>query len=82
LIPNYALNRHEPSPRQDDAEPKLAYGISGLSEATGFGRSTIYEQIALGNLRARKLGARTIVMAEDAKAWLSSLPTLPSKVAT
>lgn len=62
-------------PSELDADkPKLAYGISELSDATGFGRSTIYEQIATGALRARKLGARTFVIADDAKAWLSNLP--------
>ena len=58
----------------DTEKPKLAYGINELSEATGFGRSTIYEQIAAGALRARKLGARTFVVADDAKTWLTNLP--------
>jgi excisionase family DNA binding protein len=62
------------SAESENEKPKLAYGISELSEATGFGRSTIYEQIAAGALRARKLGARTFIVADDVKAWLQNLP--------
>lgn len=62
------------SAESENEKPKLAYGINELSEATGFGRSTIYEQIAAGALRARKLGARTFVVADDVKSWLQNLP--------
>jgi excisionase family DNA binding protein len=62
------------SAESEKETPKLAYGINELSEATGFGRSTIYEQIAAGALRARKLGARTFIEADDVKAWLRNLP--------
>jgi hypothetical protein len=70
---NYATDQVE-SEQASVRKEKLAFGIDDLEEASGFGRSTIYEQIKAGNLRARKLGRRTFVMADDAKAWLESLP--------
>lgn len=60
-----------------DNDGRLAYSIDGLAEAIeGAGRSKIYEEIRLGRLKAKKLGSRTIVLAQDAKAYLSQLPDL------
>jgi hypothetical protein len=36
------------------------------------GRSTLYNEIALGNLEAHKVGRRTIVTMENLRAWLAS----------
>ncbi len=52
----------------------LAYSIPEVCEETGLGRSTIYEEIREGRLRARKCGRRTIVLPDDLTAWLNSLP--------
>ena len=58
----------------DTGKPRLAYGISEFCEAVGLGKSKIYLEIASGALRARKLGKRTIIEVDDAKAWLRNLP--------
>jgi len=52
----------------------LAYDIKGLSEASGRGRSVIYEDIAAGRLIARKAGGKNIILYNDAVAWLETLP--------
>jgi len=39
--------------------PKLAYSICELANDGPIGRSSIYNQIAAGRLRARKIGRRT-----------------------
>jgi excisionase family DNA binding protein len=52
----------------------VAHSIPGTCDVTGFGKSTIYEEIAKGNLRARKLGSRTFIMDGDLRAWLESKP--------
>ena len=54
----------------------LAFDIAGLVRAAPASRSKIYEEIANGNLIARKLGSRTIILREDAEEWLRSLPTI------
>lgn len=52
---------------------KVAYRINEAVVATGVPRSTLYEQIRSGRLRTRKLGARTLIMAADLRAWLEQL---------
>ena len=51
-----------------------AYSIAEVARLTGRGRSTLYELIAAGRLRARKLGARTVVLDTDLADFLNSLP--------
>lgn len=50
---------------------KLAYNIPELTAASGVGRTKIYEEIKSGRLKATKAGGRTIILAEDARAWLA-----------
>ena len=53
---------------------KLAYTIPELVCASGAGRSKIYQEIAAGRLKVKKLGKRTIALRGDAVAWLEALP--------
>ena len=56
-----------------DTEPRrLAYGISDAVKATSLGRSLLYEQIRAGKLKTFKVGSRTLIAADDLKAWLAS----------
>jgi excisionase family DNA binding protein len=59
---------------------KLAYTINEACEAIGVGRTTIYEEIALGNLLACKVHKRTIIRADDLERFLRSLPKLGAHV--
>lgn len=52
----------------------LAYSIEAACEAVGIGRSALYEELRSGALRARKFGRRTVILAEDLRAWLEALP--------
>jgi excisionase family DNA binding protein len=62
-------NSAELAPRQQ------AYSVEHFGVAFSIGRSTIYEEIRAGRLKARKAGARTLIAHEDAMAWLHALPT-------
>ncbi|RAN39781.1 helix-turn-helix domain-containing protein [Hyphomonas sp. GM-8P] len=53
---------------------RMAYSIPDACDASGFGKSSIYEAIAKNELRARKMGSRTFIMADDLKAWLEAQP--------
>ena len=53
---------------------KLAFSIPDACDATGFGKTSIYEAIGRNELRALKMGTRTFIMADDLKAWLESQP--------
>jgi len=39
------------------------------------GRTTVYERIGSGELRAVKLGARVLIDVQAGLAWLASLPS-------
>jgi len=71
-------NRHERR-ALSAGYPPLAYSINDFADAIGVGRSKIYEEIRDGRLQAKKFGSRTIVLAQDAKAYLSQLPDLAAK---
>jgi hypothetical protein len=58
----------------------LAYSISRLAKLVGAGRSKLYGEIAVGRLKASKLGRRTIVTRENANAWLRELPTMQTLI--
>ena len=51
----------------------LAYSIPELVRVTGLSRTLLYSEMKRGNLRARKVGTRTIVTYEDATAFLKGL---------
>ena len=50
----------------------LAVPIPEAARLGGVGRSTLYAEIKVGNLKIRKVGRRTIVAMDDLRAWLSS----------
>jgi len=78
----YEIYEHEKDRRAErrrnslelNEQTKLSYTIPELVRDTGAGRSKIYEEIAAGRLKVRKLGKRTLVLHGDAMDWLKSLP--------
>ena len=59
----------------------IAYGIDAAAQATDTSRDTIYRAIARDELTARKIGSRTVILAEELRAWLMSRPAIkPRKV--
>lgn len=60
---------------QTNQQPEpLAYGIDGATKVIDGGRTKIYEVINAGDLKAKKLGGRTIILADEMKRYLASLP--------
>ena len=55
---------------------RLAYGIEDFAAAACLGRTTVYEEIASGRLKARQSRQADVYFAEDARAFLSGLPEL------
>jgi len=60
---------------QDDMGLR-ALPIPAVCARTGLGRTTVYAAIKSGALTARKCGRRTLILASDLEAWLSTLPTV------
>jgi excisionase family DNA binding protein len=48
--------------------------LNEASIVSGIGRTKLYEAIANGGLKARKFGARTIILRDDLVGFLKSLP--------
>ena len=58
----------------DTLQGDLALEINELARRAKIGRTLLYEEIRSGRLEARKIGRRTIILAEDARAWLTAAP--------
>ena len=54
----------------------LAYGIDEACVATNVCRDKLYAAIRDGLLLARKYGRRTLILEQDLRAFLESLPKL------
>jgi excisionase family DNA binding protein len=61
------------------ATEPMAYGVDEAARASAIGRTSIYEAIRSGQLRARKCGRRTVILAPDLGAFLASLPEKASR---
>jgi hypothetical protein len=55
-------------------ENRDAFSVDDFARRHGIGRTTVYEEIKKGRLIARKVQGRTLVTAEDARAWREALP--------
>ena len=53
--------------------PKFAT-IDGWCPLSGMGRRVVYDEIGLGNIKAIKVGARTLIDVGAGLAWLRSRP--------
>ena len=55
---------------------KIAYSVNELKHEIGVSHSQIYRFVGSGHLKARKLGSKTVFLAEDVRRFLASLPEL------
>jgi len=54
---------------------KLTYTMKEAAAAIGICRTTLWRAVSDGKLAAIKLGNRTLIPAEELRAWLASMPT-------
>jgi excisionase family DNA binding protein len=52
----------------------LALTVDEASQVSRIGRNQLYLAVQTGALRARKLGKKTLILRDDLRAWLESLP--------
>jgi excisionase family DNA binding protein len=60
----------------------LVHTIPEACSGAKIGRTALYEAIRSGALRAVKRGKRTLILDEDLRQWVYSLPQLEAKAAT
>ena len=71
MIPNRISERE-----QLRRSRQRALSIGEFAQRYGVGRTTTYDEINSGRLRARKIGKRTIIPVDEAENWLQRLPVM------
>jgi excisionase family DNA binding protein len=57
---------------------QTTFSINQACAHIGLGRTKVYQLIKTGELKARKIGARTIILQSDLDDFLKSLAPFPS----
>jgi hypothetical protein len=57
-----------------DTKP-LAYTISEAVKAAAISRTELYRAFGRGELTLRKRGKRSLILADELRRWIESLPT-------
>ncbi|MCF4124955.1 MULTISPECIES: helix-turn-helix domain-containing protein [Methylobacterium] len=58
----------------NNTEQYGAMSIEDFCRWAGIGRSLAYKEIEAGRLRIKKVGRRTLITMDAARAWLANLP--------
>jgi hypothetical protein len=66
----------KPDKTSADKLPPAAYTVSDIVEISGLSRATIFRELKAGRLKAKKCGARTLILP---RAWQHFLDNLPSR---
>ena len=54
----------------------IALSIDSLTRQAGISRATVVRAIDAGTLKAHRVGRRVVIMADDARSWLTRKPVV------
>jgi hypothetical protein len=62
--------------------PVLGYALEDIPKMTSgvISRTRVFEDLAKGRLRAKKVGKRDIITPEEARRYIASFPDRPAKL--
>lgn len=66
------------SKNEDLAIVPIAYTIKEVCSLSRIGKTSLYAAIGRGELVARKLGKKTLILEVDFRRWIETLPTINS----
>lgn len=52
---------------------KAAYTVKEFCQMFSIGRSTFYIEVSAGRLLTKKVGSKTLILADDAESWARQL---------
>jgi excisionase family DNA binding protein len=84
VVPPHGIKKRRCTCGHHDCDAQIsprAFSIPEFGRLYGVGRTTAYQEIATGQLRAVKAGRRTLITHDDAEAWRASRPVFNSRVA-
>jgi excisionase family DNA binding protein len=64
--------------RKENKPVPIAYTVKEACEISRAGRTTLYAAIRRGELVARKLGKKTLILDQDLRHWIEQLPAVKS----
>jgi excisionase family DNA binding protein len=62
------------APANSSPTDKLSFTIKEVVSLLGVGRTTVYNAIAQKELKAVKLGSRTLILRDDLQSWMATFP--------
>lgn len=68
------VNQHElrPKPEKCPVIP-LAWSVEEFAQATGIGRTTVFQLIKEGQIKPFKIGKRTLIAVKEAEAFIARM---------
>jgi hypothetical protein len=73
------MTRPHPTETLAGEIPPAAFSVNQFCRRNDICRATFYSLLKSGALKAKKNGAKTIILASDEMAWLKSLPDYVSR---
>lgn len=63
-------------------DTQLVYSIAEAASEAKIGRTSLCSAISTGALRAVKRGNRTLILGDDLRRWIESLPEVTARITT